>query len=249
MVLILQHHQYTKVCLRFISSKRRIEKDLDENIRGWGGKYFPEKVFFKRSKNCIHSDLKRLGRIMVHQFNRKTQRVLKKYIGSGSRGFSLIELIAVIIIMGILTNVVRVQVRDTSQNTKIFNAAQTALADLRYAQESAMNNKRAVRFVVQSGNNRYYAQYIDNGSYVLDSRGQSLNVVLTGDNYTGVTIRSSETGANLTFSSTGRPDEDGSGNYFTSSVVINLNNIFEVIVIGSGMTALNNIGGGGGCGC
>ncbi len=175
---------------------------------------------------------------------------VQKAVLMNSKGFTLIELVAVIVIIGIMANVVRIQVTDTAEKAKLFNAAYEMLADIRYAQEAAINEKRTVQFVVQPGNERYYAQYVDTGAYLKDARGQDLDVTFGNiPEYQLINITSSDTGSNLTFLNTGRPALSGS--YIsTSDVIANLNNQIDIIILGSGMTSFDFGGSSsGGCGC
>ena len=54
---------------------------------------------------------------------------------NNENGFTLIEIIMVIIILGILSGVVGVVVTDTVSSAKITNAVSQVLSDVRYAQE------------------------------------------------------------------------------------------------------------------
>jgi len=179
-----------------------------------------------------------------------TRRFFKNHFISrttSNSGFTLIELIAVIVIIGILSRAVVVNVGDVAKRTRSRNAVNIAIADLRYAQEMAMSRRRPVRFVVQSGSNRYYAVYSDNNETVMNSDGQPIDRTFNNDDFKDIYITDTATGGNLTFSDIGRPDVGGG--YFTHSSVMSLNNgEYEIYIFGSGLSTFQE-GGGRGCGC
>lgn len=135
-------------------------------------------------------------------------------------------------------------VGDITENTRLRNAVNIALADLRYSQEMAINKRREVRFVVQAGANRYYAVYTDNNETVTNSDGQPIDRTFNTGDYQDVVISDTETSSNLTFSDVGRPDV-GSG-YFTDKSVMSLNGgEFEIFIFGSGLSTFQDASGGG----
>lgn len=167
---------------------------------------------------------------------------------TSSSGFTFIELIVVIMVMGILTQTVVLNVGNTVEETRVKNAVHLALADVRTAQELAMNSHRTVRFVVQSGSDRYYAIYTDDGSAVINGEGEPIDRTFNTGDFKGVSITGSETNSNLTFSDIGRPDI-GSG-YFTDAAVMELNGgDYTITVLGSGLTTFQNVNSSSGCGC
>ncbi len=163
-------------------------------------------------------------------------------------GFTIIELVIVIAIIGVAAQAVVVNVGEIEEKTSLNNAAHTAIADLRLAQESAMNFNREVNFVVDVGNNRYYAVYTDDNSYVKNATLNDIDVTFTDDEFRGVDITHSDSGGSLTFGPNGRPD-DGGG-FFTSLEVLELNNgDMTISVLRSGLTTLEDVNQAGGCGC
>ncbi|MBN1550796.1 GspH/FimT family protein [bacterium] len=176
-------------------------------------------------------------------------RFSPKAILMNSKGFTIIEVIAVIVIIGIMSNFVRIEVSNTAEKAKLYNAAYEMIADIRYAEEVAINEKREVRFVVQTGSERYYAQYVDTGAYLKNARGENLDVSFGSiPEYSQINITSSDTGSNLTFMSTGRPN-NGSSAFFYDAIVANLNNEIDIYMLGSGLVSFTDSGESGGCGC
>jgi len=163
--------------------------------------------------------------------------------------YTIIEFVIVIAAIGVLTHVATVNIGEAENKTRLVSAAHTALADLRLAQEAAMSQDREVNFVVDAGSNRYYAQFTDDGSYVINAKGEDLDVTFSDDNYPGVSISGSDSGGSLCFTVVGRPD-DGSGRYFYDLMVMTLNDQMTITVFRSGLSVLEDVdAGGGGCGC
>lgn len=159
-------------------------------------------------------------------------------------GFTFVELVVTIIVMAILTHTVIVNVGDLVQDTRIKNAVNIAMADIRIAQEMGMHFRRPVRFYVQSNLNRYYAQYADNSSAVLNAEGDPIDRTFNTGEFKGVTITDTET-SNLLFSDIGRPSIGSNEN----RIVMELNRgKFTIYIFSSGLTTYEDDDGGG-CGC
>jgi prepilin-type N-terminal cleavage/methylation domain-containing protein len=164
------------------------------------------------------------------------------------KGFTLIELIVVITAVAVLSGVVGVNVQHTNQQTTIFNAANQALADLRYAEEVAMTTHRRVDFIVNQGANKYEVTYHDDGSHVLSSiTDDSLIVQLGSGISSGVTITSSATGNTLSFLEWGEPALNGA-TFTGERSVARFNSHMHLIIVESGYAYLAEEVGGSGCG-
>jgi type II secretory pathway pseudopilin PulG len=165
------------------------------------------------------------------------------------KGYTFIELIAIISIILVLSGSMSVSVDKMNKNAVLLNAAEKALADVRFSQEIAISNRRDVNFNVLPGSDRYYAVYQDDGSYVTDARGANLDVLFgPGTDYRNVAITSTQTGTRLNFTGMGEPLSSGS-NFDANLVVMSLNGKVDVVVWGSGLTTFESSGGGGGGGC
>ncbi len=165
------------------------------------------------------------------------------------KGFTLIELIVVITAVAFLTGVVGVNVQHTNQQTTIFNAANKALADLRYAEEVAMTTHRRVDFIVNQGANKYEVKYHSDGTYVKSSTSDDddLIVQLGSGISSGVTITSSATGNTLSFMEWGEPALNGA-TFTGERSVARFNSHMHLIIVESGYAYLAEEVGGSGCG-
>jgi prepilin-type N-terminal cleavage/methylation domain-containing protein len=164
------------------------------------------------------------------------------------KGFTVIELIIVITAVAVLTGVVGVNMQHTNETTTLFNAANKALADIRYAEEVAMSTHREVDFLVYESANRYEVQYADDGSYVKSPlTGENLIVQLDDGMFSGVEISSSATDAALSFTATGEPNLNGS-TFNGERSVARFNNAIHLIIVETGFAYLDEEVGGTGCG-
>lgn len=163
-------------------------------------------------------------------------------------GFSLVELVIVMVVSGILLAGVTVSIGRIDQDSRLTVAANKALADLRYAQEKAIAEQREVNFWVNQGSNRYWATYDGSGSPVYSSLNQPLQVQLNQGESKGVVITSTQVGGSrLSFNSDGLPLLNGSP--LTNQItVMYLNNRMNIVLFPSGYSVINPVAGGCGCG-
>ncbi len=163
------------------------------------------------------------------------------------KGFTLVELIVVMVILAILTGAVGVSMKDINSNTRLSNAASRALADVRYAQEMAMTHGRETDVFVTVGSDRYEVKWHDTGAYVPSSLDESdLIVHFDQGEYSGVTITSSGLGGRLSFTPEGAPLINGSS-FSSETSVMFLNSRVYVIIVPSGYSYISETVGGGGC--
>jgi len=154
----------------------------------------------------------------------------------------LIELVIVISIVSIMAGAVSIGIGVIDKDTKLGNAANRALADIRYAQEVAMSERRQVNF--NMGSSGYSVTY-QAGGYVQSpyNPAEAMVVDFNDEAFSGVSITSTA-GGNLSFSSTGAPLLNASPVTTTTSVMT-LNGKASIMLYSSGMTELFSTGGGG----
>jgi prepilin-type N-terminal cleavage/methylation domain-containing protein len=162
-----------------------------------------------------------------------------------SRGFTLVELVIAVTVVAVLTVTVVVGVSDINRNTQLSNAAARALADVRYAHELAMANRREVDIIVNVASNRYEIRWHDDGSYVPSPYGSGDAVTYFGTGqFSDITITSSQLSSRLSFNSYGTPLNGGST--FTEKLSIMLiNSKVHVGILSSGYTGLEEVSTGG----
>jgi prepilin-type N-terminal cleavage/methylation domain-containing protein len=166
-----------------------------------------------------------------------------------NRGFSLVELVIIIAIIGVLSGVVSVSIGNIDQDSRTSVAAGRALADLRYAQEVAMTTRQAVNFTVSG--NTYSATFRVSGLAVPSStdRTQPLTVTLNSGEARGVVV-SSGLGGTIYFDMDGKPMSNAGAELASQTSIMNLNGKQNLVLFNSGYSVINPVSGAcGGCGC
>jgi prepilin-type N-terminal cleavage/methylation domain-containing protein len=181
---------------------------------------------------------------MKKPLNAARLRTLKR-----NRGFSLVELVVIIVIIGVLTGVVSLSIGNIDRDSRVTIAAGRALSDLRYAQELAMTTRQAVNFTVSG--NTYSATYRVSGFPVPSptDRTQPLMVILNDGEARGVVITSGLNGT-ISFDIDGKPwASDGITELSDQTSIMNLNTKQNLVLFNSGYSVLNPVSGAcGGCG-
>ena len=162
-------------------------------------------------------------------------------------GYTLIELIVVIVIVSVLTGVIGVSVDGMNKNTRLHNAANMALADIRFAHELAMTHRSEVDIVVTPAADQYEVKWGTTGIYVpspLD--GGNLIVNFNQGEYSDVSITASSLSGPLSFNAIGEPLINGA-TFATETSVMLLNSKMHIVVYPSGYVCIKETEGGGGC--
>ena len=154
------------------------------------------------------------------------------------RGFTLIELITVMIIIGALAGLAYPRMTSSFYALKISGAARKLQSDIRYAQQLALNDHAKVDVVFDAANDRYRVKDVSAGANVTDPYTRSVGVSgsdwTTGlyVNYTtdaelkGIDLNSA-TVSTLRFSTLGRPTD-------TSDVALAANS--DIVLVYQGQT-------------
>lgn len=175
-------------------------------------------------------------------------RLLRRILHANN-GFTIVELVVVMVIISVFAGVVGVSVDEVNQDTRLSNAATRALADVRYAHELAMAHRREVDVYVTPASDKYEVKWHDTGAYVTSGvTSDNLIVQFSQGDYHDVSISSSGLGGRLSFSATGEPLINGSSFYSEKSVMF-LNSRIHIVIYPSGYAVIEQtVGGGGACG-
>lgn len=167
------------------------------------------------------------------------------FMKRGSRGFTIIELIAVIVLVAILTTAVLLMMDDMQSKTRMSNATARALSDVRYAQEMAMSTRREVDVIVNAASNYYEVKWHDTSTYLFSPlTGDDFIVYFDDGEYQDIDIVSTGCTTRLSFTNTGAPLVNGATFGSATSVML-LNSSYYVSVYPSGYVGIETVLGSG----
>lgn len=131
-------------------------------------------------------------------------------IFNSESGFTIIELIVIIVIVGILSYMAMAEFSESSTIVKERTLARKVVNDIRYAQEMALSHHQLVKCFFEPSENRYSLRWADD-SYVQTPAAERDFIVDfdTGD-FSGIDLTSTGfTSGLLSFNSNGQPINDG----------------------------------------
>ena len=140
-----------------------------------------------------------------------------KQFRQNSSGFTLIELVVVIVIVGILSYVGIAKFTDNQGTIQSASLIKKIAADVRYARELALSSTLGTYVYVDIANNKYYLKWA-NGAYVQKPIGSDDFIVQLGqDEFSSVHITGTAfSGGRLDFTTHGLPLN--SGNSFNGTL-------------------------------
>ena len=146
-------------------------------------------------------------------------------------GFTLIEMIVVIIIVGILSYAVVANFTDSHESLQLNAITLKLASDVRYARDLALTEGRGTRVYIDLTNNQYYLKW-DDESYMVNPLGGGDFVVHLGipGEFGAVQITSTAfTGGRLDFGTSGAPKN--AGNSFSGELLlVSINNEKKIVI-------------------
>jgi MSHA pilin protein MshC len=137
----------------------------------------------------------------------------KKTENLKSDGFTLIELVIVILIIGIISIVSYPKFANTVQSMNLRVATDKLTDDLRYIYNYSVTNHRNTWFSIDIGNNSYsygiYNTPPTTDPVVLTDPATNQSAIINLDNYNSVTITSETLGGGFNYDWWGTPSNDG----------------------------------------
>ncbi len=82
-----------------------------------------------------------------------------------SRGFSLLELLVVLVLLGILTGIASLQLGPLLRRVSVANGVRQVAADLQLVRMQAIAHNRRLRVTFQPGSNTYLVEKRENGHW------------------------------------------------------------------------------------
>ncbi|KAA3618079.1 MAG: type II secretion system protein [Calditrichaeota bacterium] len=160
----------------------------------------------------------------------KTTTIRKTW--KNQRGYTFMELIVVISIVGLLAAVGLSRMKNSPTAAQRANAARIVVNDFRYAQEIAMTYGRSVRIDVEPGLNLYSLKWNDTNEYLPSITGNGNFIRRFGENeFQDVHISDSDlSNNNLRFKTNGEPISNGV-KLTEQRIAISLDNTHNVVII------------------
>ncbi|NOY77763.1 MAG: prepilin-type N-terminal cleavage/methylation domain-containing protein [Calditrichaeota bacterium] len=158
------------------------------------------------------------------------ENVSVKTTGKQSDGFTFIEVVVVITILGILAAVAIVTLSTSSSDFQLNAAARKIISDVQYAQDLSMTTGNRVQVKFEIANNRYSLLWADD-SPVPNIMGSGNFVVSLGSGaFRNVEITDTElTGGILKFDTIGEPFSNAAL-IFSATLIVELNHQKQIYI-------------------
>ena len=160
----------------------------------------------------------------------KIKKSLQK-LSDLERGFSLVELITIIAIIGILSYMALAKFSESNATIKGRTLARKIVSDVRYAQELALSHRQLVKCFIEPAQNRYTLLWGDD-SYVQTPMAEKNFIVdFDGSDFDGINLTTTGFSSGLlSFNSKGQPLNNGSL-MATELVLMVLNSTITIKVV------------------
>jgi len=145
-------------------------------------------------------------------------------------GFSLMELIVIVVIVGVLAYFAVANFSDSHSKLQYQSVLKKIISDVRYARELALTEGEESRVYFDQTNNRYYLKW-DDGNYVQNPIGGGDFIVQLGEGeFSQVSITSSVFSSGwLEFDTKGTPSNAGTS-FSDSQNLVTLNNAKSITI-------------------
>lgn len=158
-------------------------------------------------------------------------------------GFTLIELIVVIVIVGILSYAVVANYTESHERLQINAITLKIASDVRYARDLALTEGMGSRVYIDLTNNQYYLKW-DDESYMQNPMGGGDFVIRLGrpGEFGSVQITSTAfSGGRLDFGTSGSPRN--AGNSFSGELIlVSINNEKKIVITANtGFVRIENL--------
>jgi type II secretion system protein H len=147
-----------------------------------------------------------------------------------SSGFTLVEIIVVVVITGILSFIALASLSNHQTTFEYESIIKRIATDVRFAQQLAISEGRSARVYIDITNNRYYLKW-DDGAYVKQPLGNADFIVQLGEGeFSSTNITSTAfTSGRLDFTTTGRPLNAGA-EFAGELNLVTINNAKRIVI-------------------
>ncbi len=159
------------------------------------------------------------------------KHLLHRYIMKGERGITFIEIITTVVLISVLSYIAMAKISGTSDDIKEKTFAKKVINDIHYAQEMALSNRKAVKFIVDPSQNLYSIQWSGGGYLQTPVALENFIVNVNNGYYGGVSITSTDfTNGIIEFNADAQPIDNGTP-LSVEKTVLEINSGVSIVVI------------------
>lgn len=150
---------------------------------------------------------------------------------SEQTGFTFLELVIIIVIVGILSYLAVANFTDSHTRLQYQTLAQKIATDVRYARDLAFSEGEGTQVHIDQANNRYYLKWSD-GTYIQNPVGGDNFIIQLGEgDFSDVQITgTSFSGGRLDFDTSGAPLNSGA-TFSGELTLVELNGAKRIVVV------------------